>query len=578
MTSFIKALDQHTPKNLGEKGHIQEGWSNDLRKQICQLYFQLVRCEDHKSLESSWVKILESFIGKECDRIDDFKVVIKMVANVRDIKDGKGECQLSYMMLYHLYIYYPDLAQLIFRKFLNLKSDTHCLGSYKDIKYMCEYIKNKTDNDNHPFIVYILEYSSTVLKKEETNYNTGNKNSLLAKWLPRSKSKKFGWIFNKLALIYYPHFFTTVKTSLQRNMAYKKAKTNLRKLLSKINKHIDTIQIRMAGQDWKNINFGKVTGPTLRVHKKAFQNVDKKGCQRSTSEDRIKCSQNLKTYIEDSKNGIGVVKGKRVDMFKLVKDAITASNQVEIDMVNEQWKDNSSINVESDHFIIPIGDTSGSMEQDNMIPIYNSIGFSIRVSEKTHPAFKHRIMTFNTNPTWFQLNENMTFHQKVKVMKKDNNWGGHTNFYKAMELILNVCLENNIPPTDVEKMILAVFSDMQMDVAQGSINMTIMMENIKLLFSEAGMKSIWRKPYPVPHILLWNLKKTNGFPNCVYEKNTTMISGYSPVMLNAFSEKGFDDLKSITPFKMLEGILRNNRYKFVDIPVTMVYQNLKKLQ
>ena len=73
---------------------------------------------------------------------------------------------------------------------------------------------------------------------------------------------------------------------------------------------------------------------------------------------------------------------------------------------------------------------------------------------KTHPAFKHRIMTFSNEPTWFQLNEHMTFHQKVTTMKHDSNWGGNTNFYRAMELILNVCLENNIPPTDVEKMIL----------------------------------------------------------------------------------------------------------------------------
>ena len=43
MASLITALDQHTPKTIGENGHLQEGWSNDMRKQICQLYFQLVR-------------------------------------------------------------------------------------------------------------------------------------------------------------------------------------------------------------------------------------------------------------------------------------------------------------------------------------------------------------------------------------------------------------------------------------------------------------------------------------------------------------------------------------------------------
>ena len=91
-------------------------------------------------------------------------------------------------------------------------------------------------------------------------------------------------------------------------------------------------------------------------------------------------------------------------------------------------------------------------------------------------------MTFSNEPTWFQLNEHMTFHQKVTTMKHDSNWGGNTNFYRAMELILNVCLENNVPPTDVEKMILVIFSDMQIDVAQNGINMTTMMK-ILLLYS-----------------------------------------------------------------------------------------------
>ena len=80
----------------------------------------------------------------------------------------------------------------------------------------------------------------------------------------------------------------------------------------------------MAGNDWKNINFKKVTGPTLRVHKKAFQNVDKKGLQRSKSEDRIICAKNLINHIEEAKKGNTVIKAKRVDMFKLVKDAINA--------------------------------------------------------------------------------------------------------------------------------------------------------------------------------------------------------------------------------------------------------------
>ena len=114
-------------------------------------------------------------------------------------------------------------------------------------------------------------------------------------------------------------------------------------------------------------------------------------------------------------------------------------------------------------------------------------------------------------------------------------------------------------------MILAIFSDMQISIAHnGSINMATMMENIKMLYNEAGLKTKWRTPYPVPHILFWNLRKTKGFPNSVHEPNTSMISGYSPVLLNTFTEKGLHELKNITHYKMLMEMLNKNRYKMID--------------
>jgi len=566
MSSLIVALDQHNPKNIGENGHLQHGWSNNEGEKICQLYFQLVRSKNHDSLESNWTKILISFMGNERENLRLFKIALKIVANVRDIKNGKGEYQLSYTLLYVLHKYYPNIAKLTFLKFITMGNSIHCLGSFKDVKYFCNYIKTRELSEGHPFINYIVETVVYMLKEEEQIYIRKERNSLMAKWLPREKSKKYGWLFEKIAYVYYDYIIKTAKTSAKRCIAQRKAKTLLRKLLAKINKKLNTTQIHMAGKTWSLIDFNEVTGPTLRINKKGFQNITKTNTQRSSSEDRVVCALNLAKFIEDSKKGVKSVKGKRVDMYKLVKDAIGAQTTLEVDLVNEQWKDNSSETNEMSHFIIPMSDVSGSMCDDEMIPLYNSIGFGIRMSEKTHPDFRNRILTFSDEPSWFKINEKMTFHEKVIAMKSDNNWGQSTNFYKALELILNVCLENNIPPTDVGKMILAIFSDMQINIAQGSsLNLLTMMENIKLMFSEAGMKSMWRKPYPVPHILFWNLRKTNGFPNSVYEKNTTMISGYSPVLLNTFSEKGFQELKNITPFKMLEDILSNKNYNFIDI-------------
>ena len=44
MASLIQALDKHTPRQVGENGHVEHGWSHDIDEKIVQFFFQLVRC------------------------------------------------------------------------------------------------------------------------------------------------------------------------------------------------------------------------------------------------------------------------------------------------------------------------------------------------------------------------------------------------------------------------------------------------------------------------------------------------------------------------------------------------------
>lgn len=580
MNSFIRSMDQHTTQDIGEKGHLQNTWSNDTRKKIAQLYFQLVRCKDHRDLESQWNLILSSFVNKEKIRINDLCLVIKLVAHVRDIQCGKGEQKLSFMLLYNLHHYYPEIAMNIFRRFIDLGPDIHPYGSMKDIKYFCQYIFEKSGDQNHPFIKDILTLAKHYLNMDDNKFyyyytrvdTEKPRLTLIGKWLPRDgggkkKKKKFAWINKELAKIYYPGIMASAKSERSKKAATKKCQMQLRKLLSALNKYLDTTQIKMCKKTWSEIEFAKVTGPTLRKNRKAFQNKTKKGEKRSDDYDRVKCAQNLQNHLEESKKNQATTHGKRCNVYELVKDALAATTQTDIDLVNEQWKDNMTNNASlKDQYVIPMSDVSSSMECDEKLPMYNSIGLGIRTSELTHPSFRDRVLTFHDSPTCVKFNPEMTFYQKVLTLNRAT-WGGCTNFYKALQMILDVCVKDNVPPTDVEKMVLAIFSDMQIDLADRSCNFTTMMENIKILFSEAGLTTTWRKPYPVPHILFWNLRKTNGFPTTVYEPNCSMISGYSSALLNIFSEKGIQEMKNLTPFLILSSILKGDRYNNIEILV-----------
>jgi hypothetical protein len=102
---------------------------------------------------------------------------------------------------------------------------------------------------------------------------------------------------------------------------------------------------------------------------------------------------------------------------------------------------------------------------------------------------------------------------------------------------------------------------MQMDVADK--NGLSLYDSIKKKYEEAGLRSEHKKPYKPPHILFWNLRSTGGFPSLSTQQNASMMSGFSPALLNLFCEKGLDSLQSCTPWSILEQTLENERYKIM---------------
>ena len=188
----------------------------------------------------------------------------------------------------------------------------------------------------------------------------------------------------------------------------------------------------------------------------AIINTTKKSEQRSSSKDRVQCATNYKDHISAAKVDPKRhrIHGKRCAVYELVKDALEANNlspgsqhQVACETVNLQWEDNRSNNKGLEATpIISMVDTSASLAQDNSVPLYNAVGLGIRTSELTHPAFKHRCLTFNASPHWINLDDCPDFVTKV-LKVQSSPWCMTTNFYKALDLILRCIIENDIPPS-----------------------------------------------------------------------------------------------------------------------------------
>jgi hypothetical protein len=204
-------------------------------------------------------------------------------------------------------------------------------------------------------------------------------------------------------------------------------------------------------------------------------------------------------------------------------------------------------------------DTSGSMSGD---PLNAAIALGIRVAEKS--KLGKRVMTFSSSPKWVNLEGQDDFTSMVKTLE-NAEWGMSTNFDAALNMILDAIIEAKMEPEDVEGLTLAIFSDMQMDSADGANRDTNVLYNrITTKYADAGLR-VKGKPYKPPHILFWNLRSTSGFPVLSTQQNASMMSGFSAAMLNLFCEHGIESLQACSPWSLFLKGLENERYSIMEI-------------
>lgn len=585
MVSIGNALDNLSNLSVGENGSLQHSWSPQLNEKIYQLYFQLVRTKDYGSIRTKFKEILnEIYLMNNTNYEYYLNTITKLILFTRDIIGGKGEYELTYELISLLYNSsinsniskervnnIQNLVVFIIESLvypLDGNPKTHPMGSWKDLKYLLHHHTAKSDYKyrNFEFVKSniiaktIINLYVSQLKKDKDSNNP----SLMARWLPRENSK-FGWMTSFIATNNYPMIMNTAKSEEQMKKARVKCLTLLRKEVAAINSKINTVQVMQCSGNWSKINFEKdVTSITLAKQKKAFMGTGKSTPNAFiVSPDRMTCARNFEKFTHNVKHGTATAKGKRVSIYDFVKDAINYNDYREKELIDAQWDNNRSQNKNLKN-VIAMCDTSGSMECDNCLPLYNAIGLAIRVSELS--IIKDRIMTFSSSPSWIDLSNIQGFVYKVQKVK-NSPWGMNTNFDAALKMILDSAIANNIHPNEFRDVTLLVLSDMQIDHA-GKHDVA-MFNRIQQMFTNAGMQR-WGIGYEMPHIVFWNLRKTDGFPNLSTDKNVTGISGYSPVLINKLTELGIDVLRKMTGFEIMTHSLNNERYKFVNDKISKI--------
>ena len=588
MTSIFQSNTGETlAKQTGEANQTEYSPTtrvDDYAENLCQLFFQLVRTNNTAQLDrlryqytTSVSALLTSLKSEGITqlRLQECRQYLQMyftlILQTRDIKGGKGEWLLSYNLvagLLEISPNHPEAFELAvsavslmtgFRRELNQTVSWYSYGSWKDLKYILKYVNNDLRVDRYVYDRFESRLLDMTCQQIRYDVNS-NQPSLCAKWIPRERSA-FGFIFRLLAVRYSHHIIQTATNTSSVIKAKLKCYKIFRRVITELNKRLDTPQIKQCSSRWNEINFDTgVTNTTLMKNWRAFMNKKQDLSDRESNSDRRECASNL---VEAMEGRSTFSKNTTVEVGKLIQSyakLLDSGNDVDRDgfletifMLDQQWKDivNSVPDIGE---IIPLVDLSQSVSSDMPNAYYTAIGIGLLAAYKS--KIGNRLILYSHKAEWINCPEDFSIFDIIrKIIKTPFNTSSRLN--EAIDMIVSVCQMDNMSPSDVKKLGIMIVSDMQNPHV--TENCYSLHNSIAVRFRMAGAEIC--KEWDCPRVIYWNIRATSGFPAYSQDKNVTMIGGHNHTQLSLLkSGKGVINNNAICPASSVAHILSSPRY------------------
>ncbi|OQS03580.1 hypothetical protein THRCLA_04103 [Thraustotheca clavata] len=439
---------------------------------------------------------------------EDALHTLKIVAYLRDCRGGKGEREAGRRALKWLATHQPEALKC------NLKHYVSVYGRFDDLLALMD-----TSVES-----YALQVYGDQLREDLKNFQDQKPISLCAKWVPsekKSADKKM-----------------RINSKLSKSMGITCAE--LRKTyLSPLRGNLQLLERFMCAKDWEKIDFNKVPSVAMHIHGKPNH-----AFQRHLQDTFQAWKDGLKTG-ETKVNASVLFPHQIVQQYYGMYDAM----KTEVDsLVEGQWQ----VQLEKARELgtltrtLVMSDVSGSMSG---LPMMVSIALGILVSEIATDEYKGLVMTFDSNPEFFNVVGD-TLLAKVQCLA-NAPWGGSTDFIKALRLIIKLGQDKKLTSEQMPEKLIVV-SDMQFNQADNMFETNY--EVLKREFTEAG--------YEVPQLIFWNVNgRTTDFPTLSSEANVSLISGYSPSVMKAALAG-----TSLTPFQTMLNAILDERYDLITLP------------
>ena len=319
--------------------------------------------------------------------------------------------------------------------------------------------------------------------------------SLLAKWLyaPNTSSEE------------------------HRRIAYKTAKkfgmhlSEYRKAVSALRKYLNVTERNICDNTYENISYEKVPSQSMRRNSGIFKTHD---------------TERFEGYIKSVAEGKAEIKTGAITPGDIMHDmGINTGYGINIRCVNNpvaeaQWKNLPNYLEGAKGNAIAVVDTSGSMAVQSY-PLEMAIGLGIYLSEHLEGAFKDRMITFSSRPSYISFKGCKTLEEKLHRIPSIVE---NTNLEKVFDLILNTAVKHSVPQSELPSTIM-VFTDMEVDAGCSTdIDSADFNERMSAKFKEKG--------YVMPTIIYWNLDSRHDTFLSGAHGNVQFYSGVSASTFN----------------------------------------------
>jgi len=565
-----------------------------IKERMVYLFYEMNRqCspEDYDKLSREFGELLahikkniRDFPAKRNHYLEYLLYLFKITLHVRDIREGKGERDVTYMLIYTWYTYYPMFA-------VNALPLVVQYGCWRDICGLCHYIKTHSEKEeHHPLIESCVEFMVRQLIEDTRGERPV---SLAAKWTPREKRHN-QWLFDMFVLHWTrqkcPYMLKTPNHLCAYDCAFNKCRMEFRKVVSTLTKKINIVEHKQCAGQWKDISTRDINLGTFVSRGDCFMNM-KCGKERTYASlektcDRQQCSHKMQKIYQH-----GFAKSRRrrtisisgglfsIPTGHFVKraiqllshqeharphlkaalpsaDAVDAPDTLyierEIQLLNKQWIKYTKTcpNLPA---IIPIIAMDFSESSDN---IYHAIGLTCIIAEKS--IICQRVMVAQSSE-WISLEKCTDFVSMVQALYK---------YYREVHDEIDVAdsfikisrsfHHSNMSSEDIAQLGFVVFTD-------GS--QTKLYEQ-----SDQVLHAQISKPFSeyteMPHFVYWNMSNSVsdvvGCPCSPTLGGTTVLSGKSPALLKHLQFLGLMSVRRLTPYHAMCNILDNDRYDVVE--------------